>query len=170
MSSDNESSSSNPKSSNNESISPDNDSPISDNESTSSSIDSARTNSNQPSSGDEVSLDDGILNVFIQRMLMTLSLAILGGISTEFTYWTNFIANIVQLSWASFVQACKLSIEVIRARLGEITGGVSARETLKDVFETISRIFQGALQLTIKLLRGPIQLPTEAFIQDDTLE
>ena len=119
---------------------------------------------------DEVSLDDRWLNASMQGMLITLGLAILGEISNEFTYWTNFIANIVQLSWTSFIQANLLSIEVIRARLGEIAGGVSSRETLKDVFETICKIFQEALQITIKLLRGPVQLPTEAFIQDDTLE
>ena len=53
---------------------------------------------------------------------------------------------------------------------GEIAGGVSDRETLKDVFETICRILQGALQITIKLLRGQVQHPIEAFIQYDTLE
>ena len=66
MSSDNKSTPSNPKISDNESISPandspispDNDSPNSHNESMSSSIDSTRPNSNQPTSVDEVSLDD----------------------------------------------------------------------------------------------------------------
>ena len=136
----------------------------------SSSIDSTRPNSNQPTSVDEVSLDDGWLNASMKGMLITLGIAILDEISNEFTYWTNFISNIVQLSWASFIQASLLSIEAIRAILGEIAGGVSARETLKDVFETICRIFQGALPITIKLLKGPVQLPTEALIQDDTLE
>ena len=124
------------------SISPDNDSPNSDNESMSSSIDSNRPNSNQPTSVDEISLADGWLNALMQRMLITFGLSILRGFSNEFTYWSNFIANIIQCSWASFIQACNLSIEVIRARLGidffrvvlglgEIAGGVSAREILK---------------------------------------
>jgi hypothetical protein len=115
------------------------------------------------------------LDAMMQRMLITLGLAIIGAFSNEFTYWTNFIANIVQLSWTSFIRASNLSIEVIRTRLGEIInslifGGVSAGEILKDVFATICKIFQGALQLTIKLLRGPVQLPTEEFVQDGTLE
>ena len=77
----------------------------------SSSIDSTRPNSNQPTSVDEVSLDDGWLNASMKGMLITLGIAILDEISNEFTYWTNFISNIVQLSWASFIQASLFSIE-----------------------------------------------------------
>ena len=167
----------------------------------SSSNDSTKPNSNQPTSVDE--------NASMQRILITLGLAILGEISNEFTYWTNLrhaigiwicgcILFFKRELWASksagalstesikisgckrwypkdlrvsapplshslysttflgkFHQSSLLSIEVIRARLGEIAGGVSARETLEDVFETICRIFQEALRITIKLLRGP---------------
>ena len=51
----------------------------------SSSIDSTRPNSNQPTSVDEVSLDDGWLNASMKGMLITLGIAILDEISNEFT-------------------------------------------------------------------------------------
>jgi hypothetical protein len=158
----------------------------------SSSIDSTRPNLNQPTIVDEVSLDDGWLNASIQRMLITLGLAILGKISNEFNYWTNFIANIAGQALGIWICGCSLCYikessgpqnqrvqnvmsKDLRVRapplsyslysttflgkfyssqplvgrghscqiaLGEIAGGVSARETLKDVLEKICRIFQ----------------------------
>lgn len=119
-----------------------------------------------------------------QRMLIILGLDYLRGFRNDYTNWTNFIANIAELCWTSFVQAGDMSLEVIASRFEEIivsllSRGVSARETLMDVFATICGIFEGALQSTTKLLRlsevfemmrGPVQLPSEEFIQDDTSE
>ena len=127
-------------------------------------------NSNQLADGNEVSIGTNAL-----RMLIFLGLDILHRFRNGYTYWTNFIANIGQLSWTTFIQAGDLSIEVICARFEEIinsllSGGVSARETLMDVFATILRIFQGALQSTTNLLRESGLLPTKELIQDDTLE
>ena len=132
-----------------------------------------------PTSGNEASAG---MNAMMERMLLLFGLAVLRDFRDNYTWWTNFIANIVQLIWTSFVQAGDMSIEVIVSRLEEIinsllSGGVSARETLMDVFWTICGIFEGALHSTTKLLRlselfgmmrGPVQLPSEEFTQDDT--
>ena len=129
-------------------------------------------NLNQLAYGNEVSIDTLALAL---RMLIFLGLTVLRQFRNGYTYWTNFIANIGQVSWTTFVQAGDLSIEVISARFEEIinsflSGGVSARETLMDVFATILRIFQGALQSTTNLLRESGLLSTKELIQDDTDE
>ena len=133
-------------------------------------MDPAMPNLNQLADGNEVSIITLAL-----RMLIFLGLAVLRQFRNGYTYWTNFIANIGQVSWTTFVQAGDLSIEVISARFEEIinsllSGGVSARETLMDVFATILRIFQGALQSTTNLLRESGLLSTKELIQDDTEE
>ena len=135
-------------------------------------MDPAMPNLNQLAYGNEVSI--GTLTLAL-RMLIFLGLTVLRQFRNGYTYWTNFIANIGQVSWTTFVQAGDLSIEVISARFEEIinsflSGGVSARETLMDVFATILRIFQGALQSTTNLLRESGLLSTKELIQDDTDE
>ena len=133
-------------------------------------MDPAMPNSNQLADGNEVSI--GTLAL---RMLIFLGLAVLRQFRNGYTYWTNFIANIGQLSWTTFVQAGDLSIEVISVRFEEIinsllSGRVFARETLMDVFATILRIFEGALQSTTNLLRESGLLSTKKSIQYDTEE
>ena len=135
-------------------------------------MDTGIPNLNQLAYGNEVSI--GTLALAL-RMLIFLGLTVLRQFRNGYTYWTNFIANIGQVSWTTFVQAGDLSIEVISARFEEIinsfySGGVSARETLMDVFATILRIFQGALQSTTNLLRESGLLSTKELIQDDTEE
>ena len=83
---------------------------------------------------------------FMLRSLMLLGLQCLQDFREDYTYWTNSIANLMQLSWTSFVQAGDMSIEVIVSRLEEIfnsllSRGVSATETLMDVFAAILSIF-----------------------------
>ena len=133
-------------------------------------MDPAIPNSNQLADGNEVSI-----GTYAIQMLIVLGLDVLRRFSNHYTYWTNFIANIGQLFWTTFIRAGDLSIEVICARFEEIinslfSGGVSARETLMDVFATILRIFEGALQSTTNLLRESGLLPTKELTQDDTLE
>ena len=133
-------------------------------------MDPAMPNSNQLADGNEVSICTNAI-----QMLIALGLDVLRRFSNQYTYWTNFIANIGQLFWTTFIRAGDLSIEVICARFEEIinslfSGGLSARETLMDVFATILRIFEGALQSTNNLLRESGLLPTKELIQDDTLE
>ena len=90
---------------------------------------------------------------------MLLGLQCLQDFREDYTYWTNSIANLMQLFWTCFVQAGYMSIDVIFSRFEEIinsllTRGVSARETFMDVFAVILRIFAGALQSTINLWRA----------------
>ena len=104
--------------------------------------------------GNEVSLGTNSYNP-----LILVGLAWLQAFHTDYTYWTNSIANLMQLSWTRFVQAGDMSIDVIISRFEEIinsltTRGVSATETLKDVFAAILRIFAGALQSTTNLWRA----------------
>ena len=91
--------------------------------------------------------------------LILMGLAGLQTFRNDYTYWTNSIANLMQLFWTVFVQAGDMSINVILSRFEEIinsllTRGVSARETLMDVFAVILRIFDGALQSTTNLWRA----------------
>ena len=91
--------------------------------------------------------------------LILMGLAGLQTFRNDYTYWTNSIANLMQLFWTCFVQAGYMSIDVIFSRFEEIinsllTRGVSARETFMDVFAVILRIFAGALQSTINLWRA----------------
>ena len=90
-------------------ISPDNDSPnLTMNQFLLQLILLNRPTSNQPTSVDEVSLDDGWLNASMQRMLITLGLAIQGKFSNEFTYWTNFIAHIAGHALGIWICGCSL--------------------------------------------------------------
>ena len=105
--------------------------------------------------GNEVSLGT---NSYYNPLIL-VGLAWLQAFHTDYTYWTNSIANLMQLSWTRFVQAGDMSIDVIISRYEEIinsltTRGVSATETLKDVFAAILRIFAGALQSTTNLWRA----------------
>ena len=104
--------------------------------------------------GNEVSLGTNSYNP-----LILVGLAWLQAFHNDYTYWTDSIANLMQLSWTRFVQAGDMSIDVIISRYEEIinsltTRGVSATETLKDVFAAILRIFAGALQSTTNLWRA----------------
>ena len=104
--------------------------------------------------GNEVSLGTNSYNP-----LILVGLAWLQAFHNDYNYWTNSIANLMQLSWTRFVQAGDMSIDVIISRFEEImnsltTRGVSATETLKDVFTAILRIFAGALQSTTNLWRA----------------
>ena len=94
-----------------------------------------------------------------ERMLVLLGLDVLHNFRNDYADWTNSIANLIQLSWTSFVQAGDLSIGVIVARFADIinsllTRGVSAKETLMDVFAAIRNIFDGALQSTTNAWRA----------------
>ena len=91
--------------------------------------------------------------------LILMGLAGLQTFRNDYTYWTNSIANLMQLFWTCFVQAGYMSIDVIVSRFEEIinslfTRGVSAIETLNDVFAVILTIFDGALQSTTNLWRA----------------
>ena len=104
--------------------------------------------------GNEVSLGTNSYNP-----LILVGLACLQTFHNDYTYWTNSIATLMQLFWTTFVAAGDLSIHVIFSRLEEIinsliTSGVSATETLKDVFAVIGKIFAGALQSTINLWKA----------------
>ena len=104
--------------------------------------------------GNEVSLGTNSYNP-----LILVGLPWLQAFHNDYNYWTNSIANLMQLSWTRFVQAGDMSIDVIISRYEEIinsltTRGVSATETLKDVFAAIVRIFAGALQSTTNLWRA----------------
>ena len=104
--------------------------------------------------GNEVSLGTNSYNP-----LILVGLPWLQAFHNDYNYWTNSIANLMQLSWTRFVQAGDMSIDVIISRFEEIinsltTRGVSATETLKDVFTAILRIFAGALQSTTNLWRA----------------
>ena len=48
------------------------------------------------------------LDAMMQRMLITLGLAIIGAFSNEFTYWTNFIANIAGHALGIWICGCSL--------------------------------------------------------------
>ena len=118
------------------------------------------------------------MNALPQRMLVSFFLMFLTMLSNEFNFWTGYIANIAQLTWASFIRASFLSIEVIRINVLELInllvnrgGNRNYREKLKEIFLTIYKIFQGALQSTINVIKRPVQLPTEAdFIHEDRLD
>ena len=91
--------------------------------------------------------------------LILMGLAGLQTFRNDYTYWTNSIANLMKLFWTCFVQAGYMSIDVIVSRFEEIinslfTRGVSAIETLNDVFAVILTIFDGALQSTTNLWRA----------------
>ena len=116
------------------------------------------------------------MNALPQRMLVSFFLMFLTMLSNEFNFWTGYIANIAQLTWASFIRASFLSIEVLRINVLELINlmvnrGGNYREKLKEIFITIYKIFQGALQSTINVIKRPVQLPTEAdYIHEDRLD
>ena len=116
------------------------------------------------------------MNALPQRMLVSFFLMFLTMLSNEFNFWTGYIANIAQLTWASFIRASFLSIEVLRINVLELINlmvnrGGNYREKLKEIFYTIYKIFQGALQSTINVIKRPVQLPTEAdYIHEDRLD
>ena len=119
--------------------------------------------------GNEVSLGTNSFNP-----LILVGLAWLQAFHNDYNYWTNSIANLMQLSWTRFVQAGDMSIDVIISRFEEIinsllTRGVSARETLIDVSSVILRIFAGALQSTINSWRAS-ELYEMMYGEHDTSE
>ena len=106
--------------------------------------------------------------------LILMGLAGLQTFRNDYTYWTNSIANLMKLFWTCFVQAGYMSIDVIVSRFEEIinslfTRGVSAIETLNDVFAVILTIFDGALQSTTNLWRAS-ELYEMMYGEHDTSE
>ena len=108
-----------------------------------------------------------VVATFFQSAITTLAVSVVTAVGTEFTYWTGLVAGLVQNCWQGFIQACLLSLEVIRYRIVEIIGilffgGTSIRIIVQDGLKLILSIFQGAFQIVRELVKGPIQLSAEA--------
>lgn len=101
-----------------------------------------------------------------------MSLALINALLTEMHFWAGYMANLVQMAWTGLLQACYLSVDVLKLTVVEainllLCGGHqvhAAVEVLKSAGPLVYEIFKGVIESIKTFMNGPIQLP--AHVED----